>query len=87
MIAPLSQHASLTPIRFFVAPLGACPVEVSARARTRFLIRLRGPVSWILGVSRQSVNAIETGRFDPSLPLAFKLSKVFQLPIETIFFR
>jgi len=38
-----------------------------------------------LGVSRQSVNAIETGRFDPSLPLAFKLAKLFQLPIEAIF--
>lgn len=38
-----------------------------------------------LGVSRQSVNAIETGRFDPSLPLAFKLSRLFQLPIESIF--
>jgi putative transcriptional regulator len=38
-----------------------------------------------LGVSRQSVNAIETGRFDPSLPLAFKLSKLFARPIETIF--
>ena len=38
-----------------------------------------------LGVSRQSVNAIETGRFDPSLPLAFKLSKLFALPIEAIF--
>ncbi len=38
-----------------------------------------------LGVSRQSVNAIETGRFDPSLPLAFKLSKLFELPIEAIF--
>jgi putative transcriptional regulator len=38
-----------------------------------------------LGVSRQTVNAIETGRFDPSLPLAFKLSKLFALPVETIF--
>ena len=38
-----------------------------------------------LGVSRQSVNAVETGRFDPSLPLAFKLAKLFQLPIESIF--
>ena len=38
-----------------------------------------------LGVSRQSVNAIETGRFDPSLPLAFKLAKLFHLPIESIF--
>ncbi len=38
-----------------------------------------------LGVSRQSVNAIETGRFDPSLPLAFKLAKLFELSIESIF--
>lgn len=38
-----------------------------------------------LGVSRQSINAIETGRFDPSLPLAFKLAKLFHLPIESIF--
>lgn len=38
-----------------------------------------------LGVSRQSVNAIETGKFDPSLPLAFKLSRLFKLPIETLF--
>ena len=38
-----------------------------------------------LGVSRQSVNAIETGKYDPSLPLAFKIAKVFDLPIETIF--
>ena len=38
-----------------------------------------------LGVSRQSVNAIETGRFDPSLPLAFKLARLLDLPIESIF--
>jgi len=38
-----------------------------------------------LGVSRQSVNAIETGRFDPSLPLAFSLAKIFDLRIEDIF--
>lgn len=38
-----------------------------------------------LSVSRQSVNAIETGKFDPSLPLAFKLARLFQLPIEMIF--
>ena len=40
-----------------------------------------------LGVSRQSVNAIETGKYDPSLPLAFRISEVFELPIEQIFFR
>jgi len=38
-----------------------------------------------LEVSRQSVNAIETGKFDPSLPLAFKLARLFHSPIETIF--
>lgn len=38
-----------------------------------------------LEVSRQTVNAIETGKYDPSLPLAFKISRLFQLPIEEIF--
>jgi putative transcriptional regulator len=39
-----------------------------------------------LGVSRQTVNAIENERYDPSLPLAFVISKAFQLPIEQLFF-
>ena len=38
-----------------------------------------------LGVSRQSVNAIEKGRYDPSLPLAFSIAEVFDLAIEEIF--
>jgi len=38
-----------------------------------------------LQVSRQSVNAIETGRYDPSLPLAFRLARLFAMPIESIF--
>ena len=38
-----------------------------------------------LTVSRQSVNAIETGRYDPSLPLAFKIARLFELKIEDIF--
>ncbi|WPZ03701.1 helix-turn-helix transcriptional regulator [Blastomonas marina] len=38
-----------------------------------------------LAVSRQSVNAIETGRYDPSLPLAFRIAQVFELHIEDIF--
>jgi len=38
-----------------------------------------------LEVSRQSVNAIETGKFDPSLPLAFKLARLFDTTIEAIF--
>ena len=36
-------------------------------------------------VSRQSINAIETGKYDPSLPLAFKLARLFDLPLEQIF--
>jgi putative transcriptional regulator len=39
----------------------------------------------LLGVSRQTVNALETGRYDPSLPLAFKIARVFDQPIESIF--
>lgn len=38
-----------------------------------------------LDVSRQTVNAIEKGKYDPSLPLAFRISRVFTLPIEDIF--
>ena len=40
----------------------------------------------LLDVSRQTVIAIETGRYDPSLPLAFALARLFEQPIETIFF-
>jgi len=38
-----------------------------------------------LDVSRQAVNAIETGRHDPSLPLAFRIARLFDMPIEEIF--
>lgn len=38
-----------------------------------------------LKVSRQTVNAIETGKYDPSLPLAFKFARLFEQPIEAIF--
>lgn len=38
-----------------------------------------------LSVSRQTVNAIETGKYDPSLPLAFRIARVFEQPIEAIF--
>ncbi|MFC1879235.1 helix-turn-helix transcriptional regulator [Chloroflexota bacterium] len=41
----------------------------------------------MVGVSRQAINAIERGKFHPALPLAFKLSDVFELPIEEIFIR
>lgn len=38
-----------------------------------------------LAVSRQTINAIETGRYDPSLPLAFSIARLFGLPIESVF--
>ena len=53
---------------------------------------LRGERGWTqaelaeqLGVSRQTVNAIETGKYDPSLPIAFRIAQVFGEPIEAIF--
>lgn len=45
----------------------------------------QGDLADALGVSRQTVNAIEKGKFDPSLPLAFKISILFEQPIEEIF--
>ena len=59
---------------------------------TNRLRDLRGQRGWSqqhlaerLEVSRQSVNAIETGRYDPSLPLAFRIAELFGLAIEEIF--
>jgi putative transcriptional regulator len=64
-------------------------VEVQVKNRLRVL---RAEREWSqadlaerLEVSRQSVNAIETGKFDPSLPLAFKLARLFETTIEEIF--
>lgn len=58
------------------------------------LPELRGARGWTqaelaarLGVSRQTVIAIETGRYDPSLPLAFDIAALFRLPVEEIFSR
>jgi putative transcriptional regulator len=45
----------------------------------------QGDLADRLEVSRQSVNAIETGRYDPSLPLAFRIAELFELTIEEIF--
>lgn len=56
------------------------------------LIDLRAERSWTqaelahrVNVSRQTINAIETGKFDPSLPLAFRLARIFDLRIDEIF--
>ena len=47
----------------------------------------QGDLAERLEVSRQSVNAIETGKYDPSLPLAFRIADLFGLPIEDIFLK
>jgi putative transcriptional regulator len=47
----------------------------------------QGDLAQHLDVSRQTVNALETGRYDPSLPLAFRIADVFSRPIEEIFLR
>jgi putative transcriptional regulator len=64
-------------------------VEQPVKNRLRVLRAERGwsqaDLAVRLEVSRQSVNAIETGRFDPSLPLAFKLARLFSISIEQIF--
>jgi putative transcriptional regulator len=63
--------------------------EVSVKSKLR---ELREAKEWSqsdladkLGVSRQTVNAIETEKYDPSLPLAFKIAKLFKKSIEEIF--
>jgi len=47
----------------------------------------QGDLADALAISRQSINAIETGKYDPSLPLAFRIADLFALPIEVIFLR
>jgi len=66
-----------------------CLAEVSMKNRLR---ELRAVKDWSqadladqLGVSRQTVNAIETEKYDPSLPLAFKVARLFKMSIEEIF--
>ena len=64
-------------------------MEVPVKNKLR---ELRGERDWSqaelaerAGVSRQTINAIETGKYDPSLPLAFKISLLFKQPLERIF--
>src|SRR3546814_4379716 len=73
-----------------VAELWRCPLLGGAALPMKSRVReLREALGWSqatlaeqLGVSRQTVNAIETGKYDPSLPLAFRLARLFKQPIE-----
>lgn len=68
-----------------------CYPDLSKALRNRLKV-LRAERDWSqaelggrLGVSRQAVNAIETGKYDPSLPLAFRIARLFDLKIEEVF--
>ena len=65
--------------------------QAALRVKNRLKV-LRAERNWSqqdlaneLGVSRQTINALETEKYDPSLPLALKLGRLFALPVETIF--
>jgi putative transcriptional regulator len=64
-------------------------LEVQVKSSLKVLRAERGwsqaEVAARLQISRQSFNAIETGKFDPSLPLAFRIARLFGAPIEAIF--
>ena len=61
-------------------------LQIREELRRESLVQLEeADLAERLEVSRQSVNAIETGKFDPSLPLAFKLARLFETTIEAIF--
>ena len=64
-------------------------VEISMKNKLKVLRAERdlsqADLAEMAGVSRQTINAIETGKYDPSLPLAFKLARLFDLSIEDVF--
>ena len=45
----------------------------------------QGELARLLGVSRQTINAVETDKYDPSLPLALRMAKIFGVPVDAIF--
>ena len=63
---------------------GGCSQDSITRF-TRLVLWTQADLAQRAGVSRQTINAIETGKFDPSLPLAFRLANLFNLKIEEIF--
>ncbi len=85
-----SQTANATP------PIGTVRTRPTENGRPDMTNRLRGlrsDQSWSqaelarrLGVSRQTVNALERGKYHPSLPLAFKIARLFDRPIEDVFY-
>jgi putative transcriptional regulator len=80
----VASHGSLLGSRS-----GTCTQEIPMKSRLRELRQMRGlsqaELAEKLKVSRQTINAIETEKYDPSLPLAFKIARLFRLKIEEIF--
>ncbi len=78
-------------MRGFLVGIGLATAVEDKALKNRLRV-LRAEKGWSqaelaekLGVARQSINAVETGKFDPSLPLAFRIARLFQQPIEAIF--
>jgi putative transcriptional regulator len=71
--------------RHGVAPVTGDPVNNRLRELRAVRRWSQADLADRLDVSRQTVNAVETGRYDPSLPLAFKMAELFALPIESLF--
>ncbi len=66
--------------------IGTLSVENKLRDKRKELDWSQADLAEQLDVSRQTINAIETGKYDPSLPLAFKIAAVFGAKIEDLFF-
>lgn len=66
-------------------PAVAEPVKNALKELRKARNWSQGDLAQVLGVSRQSVNAIETGKYDPSLPLAFLIARAFGKRIEDVF--
>lgn len=73
--------------RMASSPGIAMPLRVSTRVRERRTEQgwSQGELAERVGVSRQTINAIETGRYEPSLSLALQLARLFRRPIEELF--
>ena len=68
-----------------MAPLESKPVKNKLKVLRAMRDWSQADLAVHLDVSRQAVNAIETGKHDPSLPLAFRIARLFAMPIEEVF--
>ena len=83
MVLDLAHH--IVRARLPVSPLAGQPMKNRLRVLRAERNWSQAELAGRLDVSRQAVNAIETGKYDPSLPLAFKIGRLFEMKIEEIF--